>query len=1317
MSAVERLSSYITKSIYTVSAPFHPFGGAVDIIVVQQQDGSFKSSPWYVKFGKFQGVLKTTEKVVNIRVNGVEAGFHMYLDQKGEAYFLREVDGSEADGTFLFPPSGTKMDRQSQNGRLMEEKSMDLDNTQANQVSHIDMNDGKIVAKSNSGKHRFFGFLSGKKLLEGNSRLRKGDVSMERINSLERAEFAADLLETRWSTNLPTNNKRTGNVSKLSVHETKAEEANESVRANDDLAQDINSTENSEEISCLGSHDQVLGISTSEASDLADSHEIITKLLSREINDVCVEDAGSDEMAKQSTSQVSSLDMKHGSTVHSHTEQSSSDKCNFPIKRYVSKEDSGQKRNFSYIYSGAPLSSTGTHMDSHDVISELLSQKINEVGIENAGTNEMVKQPTSQVSSLDLEDGSAIHSSLSHSNSDQTSDRSDAPIKCYVSKEECVDGRVSSCIYSGTSTSSFSGVDVSSDQDLEALELSSRGYKELEFFNEVLYVTPKLIYEENSRSECGISIGRENSNEYNCWNMEFCRCEDSCNSHISKAGHESNTISENSSVKSTYPRVSPSAGVQALTELCPSVNIHFLNSNFVEAEVEVIQDVVAEGFTPDKTSEKGDILEHKFQVSTFGPVHLVNGNEASEIKTCSQPGSHVQMGGVDRTADSHEEETRMCCTFSHLNNSTSRVQLVENHEEELKIHEDHLSSGTISSPKINNASSSPTEFLNPGMQSSDSLEEDQFLFGNIDTFGLVSADTSRADNHPPKDIEEEHELNDMNCELSLSSSQSFGSQSFSTTCLYTEELLQESAPNASKVFPEEVRAQSSPVSIPRSQMRAEEDEQSVGSLPNIRGDIHDLEWSYVLQRLSRSMDVSSGIQNWDVYRKDFSSISETKVTTESNSAQGNPTSDASAAFADSQNLVEHPCLPINHAVEISLCKHLLSEGMGVGAAALAFDGEKLNLEKFKALGPSVLKNDKLVVRIGGQYFPWDAAEPIILGMASFGQECIFESKGMIAVDKVAKAPEGELSIVPSGGSWRLWPFSFRKSKTMDSTQPALDDSKGTDSVISFESNQDKSMNKTRAVKRVMRSTIPTSEEVASLNLKEGQNVITFTFSTPMLGRQKVDARIYLWKWDTKIVVSDVDGTITKSDVLGQFMPLVGKDWSQTGVAHLFSAIKENGFQFIFLSARAISQAYLTRQFLFNLKQDGKALPDGPVVISPDGLFPSLFREVIRRAPHEFKIACLEEIRALFPPDCNPFYAGFGNRGSDEISYLKVGIPKGKIFIINPKGQVVVNHRLDTRSYTSLHSLVNGMFPPMASTEQEDFNTWNYWKMPLPEITI
>ncbi|PHT45840.1 Phosphatidate phosphatase PAH2 [Capsicum baccatum] len=63
-------------------------------------------------------------------------------------------------------------------------------------------------------------------------------------------------------------------------------------------------------------------------------------------------------------------------------------------------------------------------------------------------------------------------------------------------------------------------------------------------------------------------------------------------------------------------------------------------------------------------------------------------------------------------------------------------------------------------------------------------------------------------------------------------------------------------------------------------------------------------------------------------------------------------------------------------------------------------------------------------------------------------------------------------------------------------------------------------------KKIMLNT-PTSEQLASWNLKEGKNIVVFTFSTAMLGKQQVDARIYLWRWDSKIVVSDVDGTITR----------------------------------------------------------------------------------------------------------------------------------------------------------------------------------------------
>ncbi|THG18621.1 hypothetical protein TEA_020017 [Camellia sinensis var. sinensis] len=116
---------------------------------------------------------------------------------------------------------------------------------------------------------------------------------------------------------------------------------------------------------------------------------------------------------------------------------------------------------------------------------------------------------------------------------------------------------------------------------------------------------------------------------------------------------------------------------------------------------------------------------------------------------------------------------------------------------------------------------------------------------------------------------------------------------------------------------------------------------------------------------------------------------------------------------------------------------------------------------------------------------------------------------------------------------------------------------------------------------------------------------------------------------------------------------------------------------------------------FALYMDGKALPEGPVVISPDGLFPSLFREVIRRAPHEFKIACLEVGSChLYYTDCNPFYAGFGNRDTDEFSYLKVGIPKGKIFIINPKLEDTKTMESETNSID--RAVANLMFSKVDS---------------------
>jgi hypothetical protein len=77
-----------------------------------------------------------------------------------------------------------------------------------------------------------------------------------------------------------------------------------------------------------------------------------------------------------------------------------------------------------------------------------------------------------------------------------------------------------------------------------------------------------------------------------------------------------------------------------------------------------------------------------------------------------------------------------------------------------------------------------------------------------------------------------------------------------------------------------------------------------------------------------------------------------------------------------------------------------------------------------------------------------------------------------------------------------------------------------------------------------------------MNLRPGANIITFEVMRGVFhGSETVSCKLYLWTPDTKVVISDVDGTITKSDILGHLMYYVGRDWTQAGVARLYTKIK------------------------------------------------------------------------------------------------------------------------------------------------------------------
>lgn len=55
----------------------------------------------------------------------------------------------------------------------------------------------------------------------------------------------------------------------------------------------------------------------------------------------------------------------------------------------------------------------------------------------------------------------------------------------------------------------------------------------------------------------------------------------------------------------------------------------------------------------------------------------------------------------------------------------------------------------------------------------------------------------------------------------------------------------------------------------------------------------------------------------------------------------------------------------------------------------------------------------------------------------------------------------------------------------------------------------------------------TSDQIDSLNLKDGMNEVMFSVTTAYQGTSRCKCYLFRWKHNDKVVISDIDGTITK----------------------------------------------------------------------------------------------------------------------------------------------------------------------------------------------
>ncbi|KAM3923951.1 phosphatidate phosphatase LPIN3 [Leptodactylus fuscus] len=403
-----------------------------------------------------------------------------------------------------------------------------------------------------------------------------------------------------------------------------------------------------------------------------------------------------------------------------------------------------------------------------------------------------------------------------------------------------------------------------------------------------------------------------------------------------------------------------------------------------------------------------------------------------------------------------------------------------------------------------------------------------------------------------------------------------------------------------------------------------------------------------------------------------------------------------------------PCIP---SVEMSLCGGLNDTWNIPEDRFLKY---KISFSDFSQ-NPSLIENPRLVLRIHNKFYNWATAAPILLCMQVFNQMLPQEVIDQLSQHKMPPQSRG-------------WWFSWRRRSLPNPppvTNPKEYVEQNEDSCteglnVKIEDGRKPSLipAQSRPYRKSLRLT---SEQIKSLNLNNGPNEVVFSICTKFQGTCRTRAQIYLWESTDRIIISDIDGTVTRSDALGHILPQLGKDWTQPGIVQLYNAICMNDYKFVYCSARSVGLAEITKTFLRSVSEGDFSLPPGPLLLSPSSLFAALHREVIEKAPERFKIACLSDIRQLFT-DPYPLYAAFGNRPNDVVAYREVGVPESRIFTVNPRGELTQELNSSFKSsYAALRDLVNVMFPPPSSQLvsallSQEFSDFSFWRDPLTNLT-
>lgn len=209
---------------------------------------------------------------------------------------------------------------------------------------------------------------------------------------------------------------------------------------------------------------------------------------------------------------------------------------------------------------------------------------------------------------------------------------------------------------------------------------------------------------------------------------------------------------------------------------------------------------------------------------------------------------------------------------------------------------------------------------------------------------------------------------------------------------------------------------------------------------------------------------------------------------------------------------------------------------------------------------------------------------------------------------------------------------------------------------------------------------PSSSTLRKLKLTQPINTLRFHHL-----HHVVEVTIYKWQSSQRVVVVDIDGTITKSNVRGYVETVYLNIYNHTHAGavkflHALSELPTNSsapLAFLYLTSRPFAHYASTKRFLSTLSDSTFLLPPGPVFANHQHKLKVLYRELVSKNVAEFKFSVLLYILETFLlAGCtsSPYFLGIGNKDTDVLAYRQVGIPINHILFVQPNSEIYIGTR-------------------------------------------